>query len=187
MGFLEVVLIAIGLSMDAFAVSITLGLSVRKLGMRELLIPGIYFGAFQALMPFIGYCTGIYFASKIENIDHWIAFLLLGFTGGKMIKESFFQGDEKRDKRAFTFIKMLVLAVATSIDAFAIGITFAFFKVNIVRAIIITGLTTFFISMGGVKAGNIFGTKYKAQSEFIGGALLLLLGVKILIEHLLLK
>jgi putative Mn2+ efflux pump MntP len=187
MTFLEVIIIAIGLSMDAFAISITLGLSARKLRIREFLIPGIYFGFFQALMPCIGYFTGIYFAGKIESIDHWIAFLLLGFTGGKMIQESFVHDNEKIRQDSFQFTKMLVLAAATSIDAFAAGITFALFKLNIFTAITITGLTTFFISMGGVKFGNMFGSKYRAKSEFIGGAILLTLGAKILIEHVFFK
>jgi putative Mn2+ efflux pump MntP len=184
MGFFEIVLIAIGLSMDAFAVSITLGLSATKT--KELIIPGIYFGAFQALMPAIGYFAGTYFAYKIQNADHWIAFALLGFIGGKMIKESFSKekDEEKQSEYTFRFTKMLVLAIATSIDALAVGITFAFFDVSIFRAVLITGTTTLFISVCGVKIGNIFGEKFKSKSEFIGGAVLILIGIKILIEHI---
>jgi putative Mn2+ efflux pump MntP len=184
MNLLEIVLIAAGLSMDAFAVSITLGLSVKKTKIKEVLIPGIYFGFFQALMPTIGFFAGIFFAKKIQEFDHWTAFILLGIIGGKMIKESFSQNEKKLDENSFQFIKMLILAIATSIDALAIGITFAFLNVNMIKAIIITGLTTFFISMAGVKIGNIFGIKFKSKAEFIGGAVLLLLGLKIVIEHL---
>jgi putative Mn2+ efflux pump MntP len=186
MGFFEIVLIAVGLAMDAFAVSITLGLSVAKPKVKELIIPGIYFGAFQALMPAIGYFAGIYFVNKIQNLDHWIAFALLSFIGGKMIKESFSKekNNEKPAEYAFGFAKMLVLAIATSIDALVVGITFALFEVNIFTAIIITGTITLFISVCGVKIGNIFGTKFKSKAEFIGGAVLILMGIKILIEHI---
>ncbi|MDR1147060.1 MAG: manganese efflux pump MntP family protein [Spirochaetaceae bacterium] len=185
MGFFEIVLIAVGLSMDAFAVSISLGLSVTKPKVKELIIPGIYFGGFQALMPAIGYFAGNYFANKIQNADHWIAFVLLGFIGGKMIKESFSkENDEKKQSDAFGFVKMLVLAIATSIDALAVGITFAFFEINIFKAVLITGVTTFFISVCGVKIGNIFGTKFKSKAEFAGGTVLILIGIKILIEHI---
>jgi putative Mn2+ efflux pump MntP len=186
MGVLEIVLIAIGLAMDAFAVSITLGLSVTKPKVRELIIPSIYFGAFQALMPAIGYFTGTYFAYKIQNADHWIAFILLGFIGGKIIKESFSKekDKEKTAEYAFRFTRMLVLAIATSIDALAIGITFAFFEVHIIEVVVITGMVTLFISVCGVKIGSLFGTKFKSKAEFIGGAVLILIGIKILIEHI---
>ena len=184
MSLLEIILIAIGLSMDAFAVSITLGLSVKKPTIKEVLIPGIYFGFFQALMPLIGYFAGINFANKIQGLDHWIAFILLGFIGGKMIKDSFSNEEINVNKNPFRFTKMVLLAIATSIDALAIGVTFAFFEINIFAAIIIIGLTTFCIAIGGVKIGNIFGAKYKSKAEFIGGAILVILGVKILIEHL---
>jgi putative Mn2+ efflux pump MntP len=186
MGLLEIILIAVGLAMDAFAVSITLGLSTKKPKPTEIIIPGVYFGFFQSLMPMIGYFAGIYFASKIEDLDHWIAFVLLGFIGGKMIKDSFSKEHEKEktDKNTFGFIKMLILAVATSIDALAIGITFAFFRVNIYTTILITGITTFFIAMCGVIIGNIFGTKFRSKAEFIGGAVLILIGIKIMVEHI---
>jgi putative Mn2+ efflux pump MntP len=186
MSLLEIVLIAVGLAMDAFAVSITLGLSTKKPKLTEIIIPGVYFGFFQSLMPMIGYFAGIYFANKIERLDHWIAFILLGLIGGKMIKDSFSKehGEENTDRNTFGFIKMFVLAVATSIDALAIGVTFAIFKVNIYTAILITGIITFFIAMCGVVIGNIFGTKFRSKAEFIGGAVLIMIGVKIIIEHM---
>ena len=186
MGLLEIVLIALGLSMDAFAVSITLGLSVEKPTPKEIIIPGLYFGLFQALMPVIGYFTGIYFVTKIQNLDHWIAFILLGFIGGKMIKDSFSRtgNAEKTTEYSFTFRKMLILALATSIDALAIGVTFAFFDVNIFKAAMIIGTITFFISIGGVKIGAVFGTRFKSKAEFIGGAVLVIIGIKIVIEHI---
>ena len=185
MGLLEIMLIAVGLSMDAFAVSITLGLSVKKPTLKEMLVPGVYFGFFQALMPFIGYLAGTHFATKIQNADHWVAFVLLGLIGGKMIKESFSKDEEKVNDHPFQFIKMLLLAIATSIDALAVGVTFAFFEANIYKSIVIIGVTTFIISIGGVKIGHIFGAKFKSKAEFLGGAILVILGIKILIEHLL--
>jgi putative Mn2+ efflux pump MntP len=185
MGSFEIVLIAMGLAMDAFAVSVTLGLSKKNPKLKEIIIPGIYFGFFQALMPTIGYFVGIYFANKIQDFDHWIAFVLLGFIGGKMIKDSFSkETDEKTGGYSFKFMKMLVLSVATSIDALAIGITFAFLKVNIIKAALITGIITFFISICGVKIGNIFGTKFKSKAELIGGLILIIIGIKIIIEHI---
>jgi len=184
MGLLEIIIIALGLSMDAFAVSITLGLSVKKPGIKEMLIPGVYFGFFQMIMPTIGFFAGTLFAAKIQGIDHWVAFVLLGLIGGKMIKESFSKDDEKVNENPYKFTKMLLLAIATSIDALAIGITFAFFEVNLITTIIIIGFATFCISICGVKIGYLFGAKFKSKAEFIGGAVLILLGVKILVEHL---
>ena len=184
MGLLEIILIATGLSMDAFAVSVTLGLSVKKPSVKEVLIPGIYFGFFQALMPLIGFFAGINFASKIQNYDHWIAFALLGLIGGKMIVEGFSKKEKQVNENPFRFTKMILLAVATSIDALAVGVTFSFFDVNIFKSILIIGLITFGISIGGVKIGNLFGAKFKSKAEFFGGAVLILLGLKILIEHL---
>jgi len=183
--FWEIFLIGVGLSMDAFAVSITLGLSAKNPKIIEILIPGIYFGFFQALMPLIGYFGGTYFARYVQSLEHWVAFVLLGFIGGKMIKDSFSKDEEKTDTHPFQFMKMLLLAIATSIDALAVGVTFAFFKLNIFTAILIIGLTTFCISTAGVKTGIIFGTKFKSKAEFVGGAILVLIGVKILIEHFL--
>ena len=184
MGLPEIFIIAVGLSMDAFAVSITLGLSARKPKLKEFLAPGIYFGFFQALMPLIGYFASIHFANKIHNSDHWVAFILLGFIGGKMIKDSFSKEEKKVNENPYILSTMLLLAIATSIDALAVGITFAFFKINIFMAIIIIGLTTFCISTGGVIIGSIFGEKFKSKAEFIGGIILIILGFKILIEHL---
>jgi len=184
MGLLEIILIAVGLSMDAFAVSITLGLLVTSPKKIQYFIPGIYFGFFQAFMPFIGFITGTLFAHRVQQFEHWIAFALLGLIGGNMIKESLSKKEEKTEENPFHPVKMLILAVATSIDALAVGVTFAFFKINIIMALIIIGLTTFFISIAGVKIGNIFGAKYKSKAEFFGGVVLVLLGLKILIEHL---
>ena len=184
MGLIEIILIAIGLSMDAFAVSVTLGLSVKNPKVKEVLTPGIYFGFFQAVMPLIGYFSGVHFANKIQNLDHWIAFVLLGFIGGKMIKDSFSKKEKKIDTKPFRFRTMLLLAIATSIDALVVGITFAFLKTNIFKAIIIIGLITFFLSIGGMKMGNKLGAKYESKAEFVGGAILVILGFKILIEHL---
>ena len=187
MGLLEIIIIAVGLSMDAFAVSVTLGLTVKKPKISEVLIPGIYFGFFQALMPLIGYLAGINFAGRIQSSDHWVAFILLGVIGGKMIWESFSKEEKKINENPFHFTKMLLLATATSIDALAVGITFAFFKINIFPAILTTGTITFCISTAGVKIGNTFGAKFKSKAEFIGGAVLVTLGLKILIEHLFLN
>ncbi|MCL2290206.1 MAG: manganese efflux pump MntP family protein [Bacteroidetes bacterium] len=183
MGLPEIILIALGLAMDAFAVSIILGLSVKKPGIKEFLLPGIVFGFFQALMPLIGYFAGTHLANKFQVLDHWIAFILLGIIGGKMIKDSFSKKEEKVDENPFQITKILLLAIATSIDALAVGVTFAFLKINIIKAIIIIGLITLCLSMAGIKIGNIFGVKYKSKAEFIGGAILVLLGVKILVSH----
>ena len=171
--------------MDAFAVSITLGLSRERLKIQESLIPGLYFGVFQALMPFIGFIAGINFSGRIQHLDHWVAFILLGFIGGKMIKESFAKKEDSNsvNENPFMFVKMLLLAVATSIDALAVGITFAFFRINIYTAISIIGITTFFISTGGVFIGKTFGARFKSKAEFLGGFILVALGIKIVIEH----
>ncbi len=186
MGFLELFMIGVGLSMDAFAVSICKGLSVPKLKLKHALICGLYFGVFQALMPTIGYLLGIQFQSLITSIDHWIAFILLGFIGLNMIKESREKDEEieEANDESFGFKNMVVLAVATSIDALAVGVTFAFLNVNIVPAVTLIGLTTFTLSAIGVKIGNIFGLKYKSKAEMFGGIVLIAMGVKILIEHL---
>jgi len=182
MSIIEIILIAVSLSMDAFAVSIVLGLSAGKPGVKEFLMPGLFFGAFQALMPFVGFLAGTYFVDKIKHLDHWVAFALLCFIGAKMIKDSF--SKEENKDLSFKFLNMLLLAIATSIDALAVGITFAFFQINIFLAIFIIGITTFCISMGGVKVGSLFGTRFKSKAEFAGGAVLIILGIKILIEHL---
>ena len=183
MGIIEIFLIGVGLSMDAFAVSICKGLSVGKMQLRHALIAGLYFGGFQALMPTIGYLLGSQFESLIASVDHWIAFILLALIGANMIREALGEGeDEKND--SFSFKVMLPLAVATSIDALAVGITFAFLGVSIVVAATLIGCTTFVISAVGVKIGNVFGTRYKKKAEILGGIILILLGIKILLEHL---
>ena len=175
-------MIAVGLSMDAFAVSICKGLSVRKAELKHALCVGAYFGGFQMLMPLIGYLLGKQFESMITSIDHWIAFVLLAIIGANMIRESFGE-DEKLDD-SITFKAMLPLAVATSIDALATGVTFAFLNVNIAYAVSFIGATTFILSAIGLKIGNVFGTRYRAISERIGGIALILMGLKILLEHL---
>jgi putative Mn2+ efflux pump MntP len=184
MGLAEIILIAVGLAMDAFAVSVSLGLSVKKVTLKELAIPGLYFGIFQALMPSIGYFSGILFVNRLGNIEHWIAFILLGIIGGKMIKDSLSKNSEENEY-SFKFFKMLVLAIATSIDALAVGVTFAFFKVDIIMAVLIIGLITLLLSAAGVKIGNILGAKFKSRAEFFGGLVLIIIGLKILIEGLL--
>lgn len=183
MGIIEILLLGVGLSMDAFAVSICKGLSISKLKVRHALIVGLYFGGFQALMPLIGYLLGSQFQSLITSIDHWIAFVLLLLIGGNMIREAVAEDDEETND-SFAFRVMLPLAVATSIDALAVGITFAFLSVNIYLAILLIGCTTFVISAAGVKIGNVFGTRYKKKAEILGGIILILLGIKILLEHL---
>lgn len=183
MGIFELFLLAVGLSMDAFAVSICKGLSVRNLKLRHALTVGIYFGGFQAGMPLIGYFLGRQFQSLITSIDHWIAFALLAIIGLNMIRESLEKEAGETDD-SFSFRTMFLLAVATSIDALAAGITFAFLQVSIILAVSLIGITTFVLSAVGIKIGNVFGTKYKARAEMFGGIVLILLGTKILLEHL---
>ena len=183
MGILELLLIAIGLAMDAFAVSICKGLAMKKMNWKKAIIVGLYFGIFQALMPVIGYFLGTTFESLVTKVDHWIAFILLAFIGGKMLKEAFDNNSEGYND-SVNFKTMVVLAIATSIDALAIGITFAFFDVNIVLAVSIIGIITFIISVLGVKIGNRFGDKYQNKAQLMGGIILVLLGFKILLEHL---
>lgn len=186
MNLLELLLVAVGLSMDAFAVSVCKGLSVSRVRIKHAGLAGLYFGAFQALMPTIGYLLGCQFQTIIEQFDHWIAFVLLGLIGINMIRESRSHEDEALNG-SFGFAVMLPLAVATSIDALAVGVTFAFLQVQIVPAVILIGTTTFILSALGVKIGNIFGSKYKARAELAGGIVLVLMGTKILLEHLLTK
>lgn len=180
MGLLELFVLAVGLSMDAFAVSICKGLSLGKIKAKHMCIAGAWFGGFQALMPLIGYFLGSFFAETITKYDHWIAFVLLVLIGGNMIKEAF--GKEEELNNAMDVKTMLLLAVATSIDALAVGVTFAFLQVQIVPAIIFIGAVTFAFSAVGIKIGSIFGTKYKSKAEFIGGVILILIGLKILLE-----
>ncbi len=184
MGILELLILAIGLSMDAFAVSVCKGLAMKKLEFKNMAIVGLWFGGFQALMPSIGYFLGVQFKNQITAIDHWIAFVLLGIIGANMIKEACSKDDEEEVKANLDVKTMFMLAIATSIDALAVGITFAFLSVNLVHAVTFIGITTFILSAVGVGIGNIFGTKYKAKAEITGGIILILLGIKILLEHL---
>lgn len=183
MSLIELFLIAVGLSMDAFAVAICKGLSMRKLNPHHAVIIGLYFGGFQALMPLVGYLLGVNFQESITAFDHWIAFILLAIIGGNMIKEALNSEEESCDA-SVAFRDMLVLAVATSIDALAVGVTFAFLRVNIIPAVSFIGVITFTLSIIGVKVGNIFGTRYKSKAEIAGGVILIGIGLKLLIEHL---
>lgn len=183
MGLIELFLIAVGLSMDAFAVSVCKGLAMPKCTFKKATIVGLWFGGFQALMPAIGYVLGAQFQETIASIDHWIAFVLLALIGGNMIHEAL-DNDEEEADASLDVKTMFLLAVATSIDALAIGITFAFLKVNIIPAVCFIGIVTFIISFAGVKIGNVFGARYKNKAEIVGGVILILLGLKILLEHL---
>ena len=183
MSIVELFILAVGLSMDAFAVSICKGLSLGKIKPKHMCIAGAWFGGFQALMPAIGYVLGAQFQEAIASIDHWIAFVLLALIGGNMIHEAL-DNDEEEADASLDVKTMFLLAVATSIDALAIGITFAFLKVNIIPAVCFIGIVTFIISFAGVKIGNVFGARYKNKAEIVGGIILILLGLKILLEHL---
>lgn len=183
MGIIELIILSFGLAMDAFAVSICKGLAMTKMKWKNAIIIGAYFGIFQAIMPLIGYLLGITFRDIITNIDHWIAFVLLFTIGMNMIKEALSKKKEKEND-SVKFKEMLILAIATSIDALAIGVTLAFLKVNILTAILMIGIITFIISIIGVKIGNVFGDKYEKKAELAGGIILILLGIKILLEHL---
>ncbi len=184
MSLFELFLIAVGLSMDAFAVSICKGLSMRKLNLRHAVIIGLYFGGFQALMPLLGYLLGVNFQNAITSYDHWIAFILLTVIGGNMIREALNPEEDHCDD-SVAFPDMVVLAVATSIDALAVGVTFAFLRVHILPAVSFIGVITFCLSVLGVKIGNVFGTRYKSKAEIAGGVILIGIGLKILAEHLL--
>lgn len=175
--------LAVGLSMDAFAVAICKGLALKNFSIKNAAIVGLWFGGFQGLMPLIGYILGVQFKDRITAIDHWIAFFLLSFIGLNMIKEAMSK-EEDCQTASLSPKNMLVLAIATSIDALAVGITFAFLSVKIVPAVSFIGIITFILSMVGVKVGSVFGTRYKSKAEFAGGVILILLGVKILVEHL---
>lgn len=184
MGIFELFVLSVGLSMDAFAVSICKGLATAKVKLNHSAIVGLWFGGFQALMPLIGYFLGSSFEKYVTPVDHWIAFILLSAIGANMIKESF--GDECGEENAsFGFKTMFTMAVATSIDALAIGITLALIpNINITAAVSFIGIVTFLFSAVGIKIGNVFGGKYKSKAEFAGGTILIILGIKILIEHL---
>ncbi len=182
MNFTDILLIGVGLSMDAFAVSMCQGVSMKKLDLRRAALIALFFGGFQALMPLIGWLLGRQFESLIKSIDHWIAFVLLALIGANMIREAL--GDEEDVNDSFSFKTMLPLAVATSIDALAVGVTFAFLEVQILPAILLIGCTTFALSAAGVKIGNVFGSGLQSKAEIAGGVILILLGIKIWIEHL---
>ncbi len=183
MTLLNLFLIAVGLSMDAFAVSVCKGLALEKAPIKRALLAGAWFGSFQALMPLAGYLLGRRLEKLIAPIDHWIAFVLLALIGTNMIKEAFSKEEEKASCTMY-FREMLLLAVATSIDALAVGITFAFLRVDILPAVGLIGITTLLLSAVGIKAGNLFGRRYKSKAELAGGILLVLMGTKILLEHL---
>lgn len=185
MGIVELFLIAVGLSMDAFAVAVCKGLAMKKCTWKKAGIVGLYFGVFQAGMPLAGYVLGVQFKEVIMSIDHWVAFGLLGIIGINMVRESRENCEECQTEDEALDVKTMVgLAVATSIDALAVGVTFAFLQVKIVPAVSFIGVTTFLISVTGVRIGNIFGAKYKSKAELAGGIILILMGVKILLEHL---
>ena len=195
MSYLELFLIAVGLSMDAFAVAICKGLSMQKCTLKKAGIVGLYFGIFQGGMPLLGYILGVQFKDIVESLDHWIAFVLLGIIGINMVREAFSkegcgcnEGGCNEEEDALSFRSMVVLAIATSIDALAVGVSFAFVPTfvpkDIVPAVSFIGVTTLMISIAGVKIGNVFGAKYKSKAEFAGGLILIFMGVKILLEGL---
>lgn len=196
MGLIELFILSLALSMDAFAVAICKGLSIRKASFKECIKVGLYFGGFQGGMPLIGFILGVQFKDYINTIDHWIALILLSFIGINMIRESMQKDNnceienlselaiEKEEVNHLGLKSMVILAIATSIDALAVGVTFAFLEVNIITAVLFIGIVTFILSAIGVKIGNLFGTKYKSKAEFTGGVILILIGIKILFEHL---
>lgn len=188
MSVLDIFLLGVGLSMDAFAVAICKGLAMKKVNKKQMILIALFFGGFQALMPLIGWLVGSTFAKKIAAFDHWIAFVLLALIGGNMAIEAIKEWNQE-DKveiidPPIDFKELTLLAIATSIDALACGVTFSFYEnFNIIKAISIIGVTTFVISAGGVYVGNIFGDKYKAKAQLVGGIILIFLGIKILLEH----
>ncbi len=182
MSLIELFILAVGLSMDAFAVSVCKGLSLGKIKSKHMCIAGAWFGGFQALMPLIGYFLGSFFADKITKYSHWIAFILLVIIGANMVREAF--GEEERLDANMNPASMFLLAIATSIDALAVGVTFAFLQVNIIYAVIFIGCVTFVCSAAGVKIGSVFGEKYKSKAEICGGIILILIGIKILFDGL---
>lgn len=184
MGFVELILLAVGLSMDAFAVSVCKGLAMPKLSWKHMAVVGAWFGGFQALMPLAGYFLGSTFQRYIQAFDHWVAFILLSFIGANMIREAFSKEEGGCADCSLGWKSMAVMAVATSIDALAVGVTFAFLDVDVSFAVLFIGITTFILSAIGVKVGNVFGVRYRAKAEFFGGAILIVLGLKILLEHL---
>ena len=183
MGFWELVVLAVGLSMDAFAVSICKGLALQRVSWKECCIAGAWFGGFQALMPLLGYLLGTQFEQFVTSVDHWIAFVLLGIIGGNMIREALSKDEDKLDG-SLAFKTMLLLAIATSIDALAVGITFAFLRVDIALSVGLIGATTFVLALVGVAVGHRFGARYEKAAAIAGGVVLVLIGTKILLEHL---
>lgn len=186
MGIFELLLIGVGLSMDAFAVAVCKGLNMKKVNKIHCVVIALFFGGFQALMPLIGWALGRQFETYITSVDHWIAFVLLVLIGGNMVKESIQKEEEAAcpcDNR-LDIKELFCLAIATSIDALAVGITFAFLQVKILPAVAIIGVTTFILSAIGVFVGNIFGSRYKNKAELAGGIILILIGLKILLEHI---
>lgn len=184
MGVSELLILSVGLSMDAFAVSVCKGLSLGRTDIKEMALAGVWFGGFQALMPLLGYFLGIGFSGFAAGFSHWIAFILLSVIGGNMIKESFGNSEEDYENSSMKASTMFLLAVATSIDALAVGVTFAFFEVKIAAAVLMIGVVAFLFSAAGIKIGSIFGAKYRSRAELIGGVILVLLGIKILLEGL---
>lgn len=187
MGFVELLLIGVGLSMDAFAVAICKGLGMSRLNMKQAAVIALFFGAFQAIMPFIGWAAGSWLADLITPIDHWVAFALLAFVGGKMLWDAFHEEDDENPDQMDAKLdlkELLMLAIATSIDALAVGITFAFLQTDIVPSVAIIGCTTFLISFAGVAVGHFFGARFEKPATIVGGVVLILIGLKILLEHL---
>ena len=184
MSIIEIALIGVGLAMDAFAVSICKGLAMRRMNYKKAIIIAAFFGVFQALMPALGYVLGTTFANKIAAIDHWIAFILLALIGANMIKEALSSDDDECQDDSLRLGDLIMLSIATSIDALAVGITFAFFNVSLLLSVSMNGIITFIICVIGVKVGNVFGEKYKSKAELAGGLILIVMGAKILIDHL---
>lgn len=184
MSIIEIALIGVGLAMDAFAVSICKGLAMRRMNYKKAIIIAAFFGVFQALMPALGYVLGTTFANKIAAIDHWIAFILLALIGANMIKEALSSDDDECQDDSLRLGDLIMLSIATSIDALAVGITFAFFNVSFLLSVSMIGIITFIICVIGVKVGNVFGEKYKSKAELAGGLILIVMGAKILIDHL---
>lgn len=184
MSYVEIFFLAVALSMDAVAVALCKGLAMKKITIKDCLNVGLWFGFFQGLMPFIGYILGSSLSNFISELDHWVAFILLGIIGINMIRESFSDEDEEEVDNHLNFKAMLLMAIATSIDALAVGVTFAFLQVNILTSILLIGITTFVLSSIAVKVGSIFGDKLKSKAELLGGIVLVLIGTKILVEHL---
>ena len=183
MRFWELLLIGVGLSMDAFAVAICKGLKMPKLNLKQAAVIALFFGGFQALMPLVGWGLGIGFNKYITSVDHYIAFALLAFIGGKMVYDSF-KEEEDEDAYRFDLKELLLMAIATSIDALAVGVTFAFLGVNIGLSVSVIGVTTFLLSLVGVFIGHRFGARFQSKAELAGGIILILIGLKILLEHL---